>query len=99
MDTQENTVTKEKIITELPGKYNVVLHNDDVTPMGFVVEILVNIFNMDRQTSVELMFKIHNDGKGIAGTYIKSIAESKVILVRDVALKANYPLSVTIEKA
>lgn len=99
MDTQENTVTKEKIITELPSKYNVVLHNDDVTPMGFVVEILVNIFNMDRQASVELMFKIHNDGKGIAGTYIKSIAESKVILVRDVALKSNYPLSVTIEKA
>lgn len=98
MDTQENTVTKEKIITELPSKYNVILHNDDVTPMGFVVEILVNIFTMDRQKAVELMLEIHHKGKGIAGTYIKSIAESKVTIVRDVALKSNYPLSVTIEK-
>lgn len=99
MNTQKETNVIEKTTTELPGKYNVILHNDDITPMGFVVEILVNIFSKNRQEAITLMLQIHNEGKGVAGTYIKSIAESKVTLVRDVALKAEYPLSITIEKA
>lgn len=99
MSTQKETNVIEKINTELPGKYNVIFHNDDITPMGFVVEILVNIFSFDRQKAVELMLEIHQKGKGVAGTYIKSIAEAKVTLVRDVSLKADYPLNVTIEKA
>jgi len=99
MNTQKETNVIEKIDIQLPGKYNVIFHNDDVTPMGFVVEILVNIFSFDRQKAVELMLDIHHNGKGVAGTYVKSIDEAKVTLVRDVALKAEYPLNVTIEKA
>jgi ATP-dependent Clp protease adaptor protein ClpS len=99
MNTQKETNVIEEVITELPGKYNVIFFNDDVTPMGFVVEILVNIFSFERTKAVELMLEIHQKGKGIAGTYIKSIAEAKVVLVRDVALKANYPLNAIIEKA
>lgn len=99
MSTKKETNVIEKIITELPGKYNVIIHNDEITPMGFVVEILVNIFSFDRAKAVELMLEIHQKGQGIAGTYIKSIAESKVTLVRDVAIKADYPLNITIEKA
>lgn len=96
---QAEAITKEEIITKLPSKYHVILKNDDVTPMGFVVEILVNIFNFDRQKAIELMLDIHTKGSGIAGTYIKSIAESKVTLVREVAVKAEYPLNVTMEQA
>lgn len=99
MSTKNETETKEKITLELPGKYNVIIHNDNVTPFGFVIEILVNIFKYDREKAAELAYDIHDKGKGIAGTYIKSIAEAKVVLVRDVALKSNYPLSITLEKA
>lgn len=99
MNTKRETNVIEKINIELPGKYNVIFFNDDITPMGFVVEILVNIFSFDRAQAVEVMLKIHQNGKSVVGTYIKSIAESKVTLVRDVALKADYPLNVTIEKA
>ena len=99
MSTKSETEVKEKITTELPGKYNVIIHNDNITPFGFVIEILINIFKYDREKAAELTFDIHNNGKGIAGTYIKSVAEAKVVLVRDVALKSNYPLSVTLEKA
>ncbi|MBR4316815.1 MAG: ATP-dependent Clp protease adaptor ClpS [Alphaproteobacteria bacterium] len=90
---------KEEVIVEFPKKYHVILHNDDVTPMGFVVEILIEIFGMEAKNAIALMLEIHTKGKGIAGTYIKSIAESKVTLVRDVALKAEYPLTATIEVA
>ena len=76
-----------------------ILHNDNVTPMGFVIEILVNVFSMDRTNATRLMLDIHENGSGIAGTYIKSIADSKATIVREVSMKANYPLSVTVEKA
>ena len=98
MEQQTENITKEKIKIELPGRYNVIIHNDDITPMGFVVEILHNIFNMEREKAFTVMMEIHEKGKGIAGTYIKSIAEAKAALVRDVAMKAEYPLNVTIEK-
>lgn len=96
---QTESEIKEKVILEPPKKYHVILHNDNITPMGFVVEILVEIFNMETKDAIALMLEIHTKGKGIAGTYIKSIAESKVTLVRDVAMKAEYPLTATIEIA
>ena len=44
------------------------------------------------------MLEIHHTGSGVAGVYIKSIAESKVTMVREISIKANYPLTVTMEK-
>lgn len=99
-DTSTATTVKDKTTIELPGKYNVIMHNDDVTPMGFVVEVLVGIFKKERSDAIELMLKIHHEGKGVAGTYPKSIAESKLMLTREVAEKAGYDeFKVTMEKA
>ena len=75
-----------------------IFHNDDETPMGFVVGILENIFNMEQESAVKLMMDIHTSGKGIAGVYVKSIAEMKVMLVRHCAEEAHYPLLVTMEQ-
>ncbi len=94
------TVVKDRTTIEMPGKYNVIMHNDDVTPMGFVVEILVGVYKKERTDAIELMLKIHNEGKGVAGTYPKSIAEAKLILTREIAEKAGYDeFRVTMEKA
>lgn len=99
-DTESATTTKEIATVEKPRKYNVVMHNDEVTPMGFVVEVLVGIFNMKRTDAIELMLTIHNVGKGIAGTYPKSIADAKLLKTREVAEKAGFDeFKVTLEKA
>lgn len=99
-DTDTATAVKDKTTVELPGKYNIIMHNDDVTPMGFVVEVLVNVFKKERADAIELMLKIHCEGKGVAGTYPKSIAESKIMLTREIAEKAGYDeFKVTMEKA
>ena len=93
------SLVQERATIGLPEKYDVVFHNDDYTPMGFVVEILVKLFNRKREDAVHLMMYIHENGKGIAGTYVKSIAEVKVMLVRKMAQEAKYPLHVTMEKS
>lgn len=91
------SAVQERVKVEKPHLYNVIFHNDDETPMGFVVEMLVNVFDMDREAAAKLMMDIHTSGKGIAGTYIKSIAEMKVMMVRRCAEEAHYPLLVTME--
>ena len=93
-----DAAVKERVKIERPRKYNVIFHNDDETPMGFVVEMLVNVFDMEREPAAMLMMDIHTNGKGIAGTYIKSIAEMKVMMVRRCAEEAHYPLLVTMEQ-
>lgn len=99
-DTETTTAVKDRTTVELPGKYNIVMHNDDVTPMGFVVEVLVGVYKKERMDAIELMLKIHHEGKGIAGTYPKSIAESKLLLTREISEKAGYEeFKVTMEKA
>ena len=98
MSSQNETNVIEKIDTKLPSLYKVIFFNDDVTPMGFVVEVLCNIFKKTKEDAIRLMLEIHHTGSGVAGVYIKSIAESKVTMVREISIKANYPLTVTMEK-
>jgi len=81
-----------------PPKYQVVLHNDDYTPMEFVVKILVEVFQRTIDDSLSLMLQVHHDGKGIAGVYVKEIAEEYVEQVKALATENDYPLLVTMEK-
>ncbi len=85
-------------ITE-PLNYYVIMHNDDSTPMDFVIDVLVEIFHHDEQTAYDLMMKIHQEGKAIVGMYNMEIAEQKVSDVEFVAKAHNYPLKSTVEPA
>ena len=98
--TDTSAIVKDSTIVELPGKCNSVMHNEDYTPMGFVVEILGGVFKKNHSDAIDLMLKIHTEGKGVAGTYTKSIAESKILLTREIAEKAGCnEFRVTMEKA
>ena len=46
-----------------PPMYKVVLHNDDFTPMEFVVEVLQTFFHLDSETAVQIMLTVHSHGK------------------------------------
>ena len=50
--------------TKRPPLYQVVLLNDDFTPMEFVVDVLEHIFGMDRTTATRVMLEVHTRGKG-----------------------------------
>ena len=78
--------------TQPPLMYQVVMLNDDYTPMEFVVLVLQEYFRKDRETATQIMLKIHLDGKGICGVYTKDVAATKVDQVLDAAHKSGHPL-------
>src|SRR5476649_1237919 len=82
-----------------PSMYKVVLLNDDFTPMEFVVFVVQEYFNKDRETATQIMLKVHRDGKGLCGVFSKDIASTKVELVLTHARKAGHPLQCMMEEA
>lgn len=90
-------VLEEHDIKE-PDFYRVVLHNDDVTTMEFVVDILCRVFHKTPEAAYEIMMKIHNTGRAICGVFTQEIAETKVHIVRKDAHQAGFPLKCTMEK-
>ena len=78
--------------TAPPQMYQVVLLNDDYTPMEFVVMVIQEFFNKDRETATQIMLKIHLDGKGVCGVFSKDVAASKVDQVTEAARKNGHPL-------
>ena len=80
-----------------PSLYQVVLFNDDFTPMEFVVQVLENFFNHTRQSAMLLMLKVHHEGRAICGVFTKDIAATKVDTVLTAAQKAGHPLQCTME--
>ena len=85
--------------TEPPRMYQVVLLNDDYTPMEFVVMVLQEYFNRDLETATQIMLKIHHDGRGVCGVYSKDVASTKVELVLAAARRGGHPLQCIMESA
>ena len=78
--------------TKPPQMYQVLMLNDDFTPMEFVIVVLQEFFSKDRESATQIMLKIHLDGKGVCGVYSRDIAATKVDQVLDAAHQAGHPL-------
>ena len=96
-DTAIKTLTQEKIKIEEPSKYDVIFLNDEITTFEFVVKVLTQIFGKTTDQAIELTKQIHEQGKGIVGTYLHEIAEQKGIEVTLEARAQGYPLQVKVE--
>jgi ATP-dependent Clp protease adaptor protein ClpS len=75
-----------------PQMYQVLILNDDYTPMEFVVVVIQEFFGKDLESATQIMLKIHLDGRGVCGVYSKDVAATKVDQVLDAANKAGHPL-------
>ncbi len=75
-----------------PQMHQVVMLNDDYTPMEFVVAVIQEFFSRDLETATQIMLKIHLEGRGVCGVYSKDVAATKVDQVLDAAHKAGHPL-------
>ena len=99
MEATQTTVEKNTdIVIVRPSKYKVVLHNDDHTPMEFVIELLKKIYSKTDKQAEEITVKVHKEGKGVAGVYYYEIAEQKVAESTMISRSAGYPLTIEIEE-
>ena len=83
--------------TKPPQMFQVLMLNDDFTPMEFVVMVLQEFFSKDRESATQIMLKIHLDGKGVCGVYSKDVAATKVDQVLEAARKSGHPLQCVAE--
>ena len=98
MDTSIEEKKIEKLDIAMPSRYQVILYNDEKTPMEFVIELLINVFNHQKESAESITLNVHNDGKGVAGVYYYEVAEQKVHESILVSRSAGYPLTLDIEE-
>lgn len=80
-----------------PPLFQVILLNDDYTPMEFVVDVLERFFAMTRSTATRVMLEVHMRGKGVCGVFTYEIAETKVSQVTAYSREHQHPLMCTLE--
>jgi ATP-dependent Clp protease adaptor protein ClpS len=90
-------ITRESVSVQKPKLYRVLLHNDDFTPMEFVVEILTSIFKKQPDTARKIMLDVHHHGQGLCGIYPYDVAETRVALTTERARHQQFPLKCTME--
>jgi ATP-dependent Clp protease adaptor protein ClpS len=95
----EGTVILERQTARVqpPSLYQVVMLNDDYTPMEFVIHVLQQYFQHDLDTATLIMLKIHHEGRGVCGVYPKDVAATKVELVLAAARRDQHPLQCLME--
>ena len=89
---------KNEVKAKRPSMWNIVVYNDDYTPMDFVEFVLKTVFHISTLDALALTLAVHTQGKGITGTYTFEVAEQKqseVLLMADVE---EHPLRVEVER-
>lgn len=98
---EESAVVEKKQETDArsPPFFQVVLLNDDFTPMEFVVAVLQRFFGKGREQATQIMLQVHYEGRGVCGVYPRDVAASKVEQVSSFSREHQHPLQCVMEEA
>lgn len=98
-DTQGSLdlLVKEKTKIEEPKEYKVILHNDDFTPMDFVIKLVIRVFQKNFEEAKKIVLKVHLEGVGICGVFSYQVAETKMYFIHQLAKEHGFPLRASIE--
>jgi len=101
MSTDIDIVIDEKIkqVTKEPSKYNVIMLNDELTPVEWVIGVLKEIFKHSDADAEALTMKIHNEGSAVVGTYKYEIAEQKSVEAVNASRNHGFPLQLKVDEA
>jgi ATP-dependent Clp protease adaptor protein ClpS len=83
--------------TALDPPYRVIIYNDDVTPMDFVIRVLRTIFKLPGPDAEAVMWEAHTRGRAVVMVLPLEEAKHRVGRAHAVARLAGYPLAFTIE--
>ena len=89
--------TLAEVTLQEPPHFKVIMHNDDYTPMDFVVEVLCAVFHKNQQDAMRIMLAVHETGRGECGVYPAEVAETKVSIVHGKARAGGHPLRCSLE--
>ena len=94
---QIEVIEEQEEETELEPLHRVIIHNDNVTPMDFVVHILKTVFYLSNPKAADIMFTAHVYGTAYVQTLAKSEAEKRINKAHIAANNAGYPLKFSME--
>ena len=98
MATRGETSQKTRSRIREPKRYQVIMHNDDYTPMDFVVDVLMGVFHKDETEANVLMMKVHQEGEAAVGSYSYDIAYSKLRTATTLAEEEGYPFRLSLRE-
>ena len=81
-----------------PPMYQIVMLDDDFTPMEFVVDVLQIFFGMNREKATQIMLTVHTQGRASCGTFTRDVAETKAAQVIKYARENQHPLMCEVER-
>ncbi len=87
----------EETEAELEPLYRVIIHNDHVTPMEFVVHVLKTYFYLSNPKAAEIMLAAHFYGNAYVQTLARSEAERRIDQAHSAAKLQGYPLQFSME--
>lgn len=97
-NTQNVSITKDRLKFAEPPMHNVVFLNDDVTTVQFVEYVLMHHFGKSKKQAEQIVDQINNTDRAIVGTYYLDIAKTKANLVIELARENNFPFQVITEE-
>ena len=75
---------------EFSKDWVVYLYNDDITPIEFVVDILIDIFGFDKHKAIKFAYDTNDSYYGIVGKYPKKLAIARVTKALSLARSKDY---------
>ncbi len=88
-------VVADETMNERP--YRVIIENDDVTAMDFVVMVLTGIFALSLDTAVQVMLTAHQHGEALVTVLPYQDATERVYEAHALARSNGYPLRFYLE--
>jgi ATP-dependent Clp protease adaptor protein ClpS len=99
METHLKDKNKSGVAVRMPSMYAVVMLNDDITTMDFVVDVLIKVFHKSSIEASNIMMDIHERGKGVAGIYTYDIALTKKSQTDQLSAEKGFPLRLSVQEA
>jgi ATP-dependent Clp protease adaptor protein ClpS len=85
--------------TKLAPRWSVILHNDPITTMDFVTDLLRTLFHKSQADAVRLMYEVHNSGSAVVEITSLERAELYCEQIASLARPRGFPLVATLEPA
>ncbi|WFB36578.1 ATP-dependent Clp protease adapter ClpS [Kiritimatiellota bacterium B12222] len=84
-----HTQTETETLTDLDIPWNIVVWDDPVNLMPYVVYVLQKVFNYNRSLATKLMLEVHNQGKSLVATEEREQAELHLHQLHSYGLQAT----------